>query len=102
MTKIEEIQKLQAFVKGLEDGYLKDIFDDLSPMVVGAIQSDFCCIPYREMQQTKTDLRLEIQTLQKEVSDLKILLSEGRRQQERLKTEIDDIRRIAATIAACR
>ena len=102
MTKIEEIQKLNVFVGGLEDGYLKDIFDDLGPMIANAIQSDFCCVPYREMQKTKTDLRLEIQTLQKEVSDLKILLSEGRRQQERLKAEVDDIRRIAATIAACR
>jgi hypothetical protein len=102
MTKIEEIQKMQAFVNGLEDGYLKDVFDDLGPMIVGAIQADFCCVPYREMQRTKMDLQSEIRTLQKEASDLKVLLSEGRRQQERLKTEVDDIRRIAATIAACR
>ena len=102
MTKIEEIQKLNVFVGGLEDGYLKDIFDDLGPMIANAIQSDFCCVPYREMQQIKGDLQSEIRTLQKEVSDLKVLLSEGRRQQERIRTEIDDIRRTAATIAACR
>ncbi len=102
MTKIQEIENLTGFIGSLQDGYLKDIFDDLGPMIIGAIRSDFCCVPYREMQQTKADLRLEIQTLQKEASDLKVLLSEARRQQERLKTEIDDIRRIAATIAACR
>jgi predicted RNase H-like nuclease (RuvC/YqgF family) len=102
MTKIEEIQKLQEFVGRLEDGYLKDIFDDLGPMIINAIQSDFCCVPYREMQRTKMDLQSEIRSLEKQASDLKVLLSEGRRQQERLKTEIDDIRRIAATIAACR
>ena len=102
MTKIQEIENLTGFIAALQDGYLKDIFDDLGPMIIGAIRSDFCCLPYREMQQTKSDLQSEIRILQKEVSDLKVLLSEGRRQQERLRTEIDDIRRIAATIAACR
>ena len=51
--------------------YLQDIFKDVLPMIVNAIQNDMCIIPFWEMMQSKMDLNKEIIQLKKEEHKLK-------------------------------
>lgn len=71
MTKQQELDKIINFVSTLEEGYLKDIFKDILPMIVDAISCDLCIIPIWEMRQEKMDLTKDIIELKKEEYKLK-------------------------------
>ncbi len=102
MTKSEEIALLSGFTAKLPDGYLKDIFSDVQPMIVRAITSDFCVIGFGDLQDAKTELNREIKELGVKKEALAKEVVELERDRRRLQEALTEIRRTASSIAACR
>jgi hypothetical protein len=102
MTKSEEISLLSSFTAKLPDGYLKDIFSDVQPMIERAITSDFCVIGFGDLQDAKSELNQEIKELGIKKSALAKEVVELERDRRRLQEALAEIRRTASSIAACR
>jgi len=102
MTKQDEINTLKNFVSKLGDGYLSEIFKDIEPMIVSAIQSDFCCIPMREVWAEKETVYQQIKELNKQTRDLVIKKDEVQREILRLTRDLDEVKgeimRLARTV----
>ena len=102
MTKSEEIALLAGFTQKLSDGYLKDIFRDVEPMIVRAITSDFCVIAFGDLQDAKMELNREIKELAVKKAALAKEVVELERDKRRLQDALAEIKRTASSIAACR
>ena len=102
MTKSEEITLLAGFTAKLPDGYLKDIFSDVQPMIERAITSDFCVIGFGDLQDAKMELDKEIKELAVKKAALAKEVVELERDKRRLQEALVEIRRTASSIAACR
>ena len=102
MTKSEEISLLSSFTAKLSDGYLKDIFSDVQPMIERAITSDFCVIAFGDLQDAKMELDKEIKELAVKKAALAKEVVELERDKRRLQDALAEIKRTASSIAACR
>ena len=102
MTKSEEISLLSSFTAKLSDGYLKDIFRDVEPMIVRAITSDFCVISFGDLQDAKMELNREIKELAVKKAAFAKEVAELERDSRRLQEALVEIKRTARNIAACR
>ena len=102
MTKSEEIALLSSFTAKLSDGYLKDIFRDIEPMIERAITSDFCVIAFGDLQDAKMELNREIKELAVKKTALAKEVAELERDKRQLQEALVEIKRTARNIAACR
>jgi uncharacterized protein YdcH (DUF465 family) len=102
MTKSEEIALLSGFTAKLGDGYLKDIFSDVQPMIERAITSDFCVIGFGDLQDAKSELNREIKELGIKKSALAKEVVELEQDKLQLQEALAKIKRTASSIAAYR
>lgn len=99
IEKSNEINKITNFANNLPDGYLQDIFKDILPMIVNAIQNDMCIIPYWEMMQSKMDLNKEIIQLKKEEHKLKTDIKDLQNNKEYLENSLIQAKRNMSNMA---
>jgi hypothetical protein len=99
IEKSNEINKITSFCGNLPDGYLQDIFKDILPMIVNAIQNDMCIIPFWEMMQSKMDLNKEIIQLKKEEHKLKTDIRSLENNKEFLENSLAEAKRKMSTMA---
>lgn len=99
IEKSNEINKITNFANNLPDGYLQDIFKDILPMIVNAIQNDMCIIPYWEMMQSKMDLNKEIIQLKKEEYKLKNDIKDLQNNKEYLENSLIQAKRNMSNMA---
>jgi len=99
IEKSNEINKITSFCGNLPDGYLQDIFKDVLPMIVNAIQNDMCIIPIWEMMQSKIDLTKEIIELKKEEHKLKTDIKDLQNNKEFLENSLIQAKQKLSTMA---
>lgn len=99
VEKSNEINKITNFCGNLPDGYLQDIFKDVLPMIVNAIQNDMCIIPFWEMMQSKMDLTKEIIELKKEEYRLKADIRSLESNKEFLENSLAEAKRKLSNMA---
>ena len=92
MTKQDEINLINNFVKTLEDGYLKDIFKDILPMIENAINSDMCFIPYWDLVKQKNELNNEVIQKMKELRQLEDNIKHKRDTNDSLESQLTRVR----------
>ncbi len=99
MTKQEEINLITKFANNLNDGYLQDIFKDILPMIVNAINTDITYIPFWNLVNQQTELQKEILAKKKMISDLENDLKHKQRTKDTLEKQIESVKRDISRLA---
>ena len=92
MTKQDEIDMINSFVKNLEDGYLKDIFKDILPMIENAITNDMCYISFWDLIAQKMELHKEVIQKIKELRQLEDDIKEKKNTNDSLESQLTKVR----------
>src|ERR1041385_7393408 len=102
LTKAQEIELITNFVNELPKySYLRSMLGDCLPEIISNITSDLGYIAYRDRQAEMAQYHSDITAAELRLRELKNETAQLERKRNQFENEIDDIRRQAASLAAC-